>query len=337
MHRHLHRAEDFEATLLREFLAAEGGFVSGSALAKLVGVSRVAVWAHLHRLQEAGFVFEAVHSRGYRLIGQPPGVSAPLVRALLMPRKSAAPPVLFFPSVDSTNEEAERQLTAGRAAPFVVLANGQTSGRGRFGRVWHSPATDNLYLSFGFRPKLPPERMHLFTLWMGLNLCELLTAYAGIAPGLKWPNDLYFGDRKVGGMLTEARIDADQTRDLVFGLGLNVNGMATAWPRELARSATSLAQVKGEALDLSRLAAAVIGRVLDAYAQFTEGASRDAVADLWHRYDLLAGRKITVVQGTQPHTGVARGIDNEGALLLKTDTGRTLRFRAGEVTIQKGG
>jgi len=337
MQRHLHRAEDFEATLLREFLAAGGDFVSGAALAKLVGVSRVAVWAHLHRLQEAGFVFEAVHSRGYRLTAQPSGVSAPLVRALLAPRKTAAPAVLYLPSVDSTNEEAERQLTAGRAAPFVVLAGGQTSGRGRFGRVWHSPATGNLYLSFGFRPELPPERMHLFTLWMGLNLCELLAAFAGRAPGLKWPNDLYFGDRKVGGMLTEARIDADQTRDLVFGLGLNVNGAPAAWPRELARSATSLAQVKGEPVDLNRLAAAVIGRVHDAFTQFTAGPARDAVADLWHRYDLLAGRKITVVQGAQPHTGTARGIDDEGALLLRTDAGRTLRFRAGEVTIQKSG
>jgi BirA family biotin operon repressor/biotin-[acetyl-CoA-carboxylase] ligase len=336
MQRHLHRAEEFEATLLREFLAADSDFVSGAALAKLVGVSRVAVWAHLHRLGEEGFEFEAVHSRGYRLKRRPAGLAAPLVRALLAP-PGPNPTILFFPSVDSTNEEAERQLTAGRSTPFVVLAAAQTQGRGRFGRVWHSPAGGHLYLSFGFRPDLPPDRMHLFTLWMGLNLCELLAAFVGVAPGLKWPNDLYFDERKVGGMLTEARIDADQTRDLVFGLGLNVNGTAAAWPRDLARSATSLAQVKGEAIDLNRLTAAVIGRILLAYDAFAGAKVLDALADLWHRFDLLAGRKITVVQGALQHTGTARGIDDEGALLLRTDAGRTLRFRAGEVTLQKGG
>ena len=333
MQRTAHRAEDFEATLLREFLAAGEGFVSGAALAKLLGVSRVAVWAHLRRLEEQGFGFEAVHSRGYRLVRRPAGLSAPLVRAQLAAAKSAAPDLLFLPEVDSTNEEAERRLAAGRPAPFAVLATAQTRGRGRFGRVWHSPPAGNLYASFAFRPELPPERMHLFTLWMGLNLCELLAGFVGRAPGLKWPNDLFFDERKVGGILTEARIDSDQTRDLVFGLGLNVN--VTAWPRDLAPVAISLAQVAGGPLDLNRLAAAVVGRVLASYQRFATGLPADALADLWHRHDLLAGRRIVVIQGAEHHTGTARGIDDTGALLLRTDAGRTLRFRAGEVTLQK--
>jgi BirA family biotin operon repressor/biotin-[acetyl-CoA-carboxylase] ligase len=332
MPRTAQRVADVEATLLREFLAAEGGCVSGAALAKVVGISRVAVWGHLHKLELQGFRFTAEHSRGYRLSAQPAGLSPTLVRALL---PADAPAPLFHPSVDSTNEEAARQLATGRAAPFVVLAATQTQGRGRFGRVWHSPAEGNLYLSFAFRPELPPERMHLFTLWMGLNLCDLLAAQAGVGPGLKWPNDLYHGDRKVGGMLTEARIDADHTRDLVFGLGLNVNTPESAWPREIAERATTLAREAGRPLELNHLAAAIVARVLAAYERFVAGVPLDEVADLWKRHDLLAGRPVTVVQGKDTHTGTARGIDNEGALLLRTATGRTLRFRAGEVTLRK--
>lgn len=332
MPRAVHRAADVEATLLREFLAAEGGCVSGTALAKVVGVSRVAVWGHLHRLETEGFRFTAEHSRGYRLSAQPAGLSPTLVRARL---PAAAPAMLFHATVDSTNEEAERQLAAGRTAPFVVFSAAQSQGRGRFGRVWHSPAEGNLYLSFAFRPELPPERMHLFTLWMGLNLCDLLATFAGVAPGLKWPNDLYYGERKVGGMLTEARIDADHTRDLVFGLGLNVNTPDSAWPREIAPRATTLAREAGRPLDLNHLAAAIVGRVLAAYDRFLDRAPLDEVADLWKHHDILAGRRITVVQGNATHTGIARGIDNEGALLLRTETGRTLRFRAGEVTLRK--
>src|SRR5438128_837305 len=119
-----------------------------------------------------------------------------------------------------------------------------------------------LGIRFAFRPRVEPERMQTFTLWMGVNVCELLTNFAQVAPGLKWPNDILFGGRKAGGMLTEARVDADQIRDLVFGLGLNVNSPADAWPGELARRAISLAQVTGAPLDLNRLAAALIGRVL---------------------------------------------------------------------------
>ncbi len=325
-------AAEIEAALLRAFLAAGEACVSGETLAKGVGLSRVAVWGHLHRLETEGFSFEAIHSRGYRLTRRPAGLSVALIRALL----PKPPDLLYLEQVDSTNEEAGRRLTAGEPAPFVVLAAEQTRGRGRFGRTWHSPAgAGNLYLSFGFRPDLPPERMHLFTLWMGLNLCNLLAAETGTEPRLKWPNDLYYGDRKVGGMLTEARIDADTTRELVFGLGLNVATPDTAWPREIAPRATTLAREAGYELDFNAIAASIITRVLAAFDHFVARPPLDEIADLWKRHDLLAGRHITVVHGRETHTGTARGIDNEGSLILRTAAGRTLRFRAGEVTLRR--
>ena len=88
------------------------------------------------------------------------------------------------------------------------------------GRAWHSEDNGNLYASFAFRPGGAPERMQTFTLWMGVNLCELIANFTGLAPGVKWPNDLVFDGRKAGGILTEARVDADQIRDLIFGFGL---------------------------------------------------------------------------------------------------------------------
>ena len=106
---------------------------------------------------------------------------------------------------DSTNDEALRQLAAGRPTPFAVLARRQTKGRGRFGRTWHSESPDSLYASFAFRPEADPARMQTFTLWMGVNVCELIHNLGGVSPSLKWPNDLLFQGRKAGGMLTEAR------------------------------------------------------------------------------------------------------------------------------------
>ena len=233
-----------EHLILSELLAAKAGWVSGAALAERLGVSRVSVWQHMKKLRAQGFVFEAQRARGYRLASQPPSLHAALIDLQLKVRPRGFS-LLVLDEVDSTNDEAARQLGAGRAAPFAVLARRQTRGRGRFGRTWHSGDRGNLYASFAFRPRVAPDRMQTFTLWMGVNLCELVANFTGLAPGLKWPNDIVFDGRKAGGMLTEARVDADQIRDLVFGLGLNVNGGSADWPGDLPRRAAALAELAG--------------------------------------------------------------------------------------------
>lgn len=323
-----------EVTILRELLAADSAPVSGTRLARLLGISRVAIWMQLQKLTKQGFVFSAVRSRGYRLVSTPATLDVALVQAHLSSRP-LPPQLVCLDSVDSTNSEAERQLAAGAEVPLVILARAQTEGRGRRGRVWHSPPEGNLYSTFVFRPRIEPARLQDFTLWMGLNICELISNFCKIDPGLKWPNDLFVHGRKVGGMLTEARIDADQIRDLVFGLGLNLNGRVAGLPRELQPIATSLAEATGAPLDLNRFAAALIGRVLAAYARFIAGEYRPKFSELWDRYDVLRDRPVTVIQGTRKVSGTATGIDPEGSLLVRLDSGRSERFRAGEVTLDQ--
>lgn len=323
-----------EHVILRELVAREPKWVSGAAIAAKLGVSRVAVWQHMEKLRAAGFEFEAQRARGYRLVARPRTLHAAFIETQLKvrPRNFS---LLVLDTIDSTNDEAARQLAAGRPAPFAVLSRRQTHGRGRFGRTWHSESPVNLYASFAFRPRVQPERMQTFTLWMGLNVCELLANFANVQPGIKWPNDILFDGRKAGGMLTEARVDADAIRDLVFGLGLNVNRPADGWPGDLARRAISLEEVTGTPLDLNRLAAALIGRVLLAYQNFTDGEHLKTFADLWHRFDVLRGKPITLLEGGRRHHGIVNGLDDEGALLLRDDHGKVQRFRAGEVTLEK--
>jgi BirA family biotin operon repressor/biotin-[acetyl-CoA-carboxylase] ligase len=287
----------------------------------------------MEKLREQGFAFEAVSARGYRLTSKPVALNASLVQAYRHDRTGAFT-FQLLDEIDSTNDEAARQLAAGREAPFAVIARRQTKGRGRFGRVWHSEANGNLYVSFAFRPRLEPARMQMFTLWMGANICELTANFCRTAPGLKWPNDLLFDGRKAGGMLTEARMDADHIRDLVFGLGLNVNSPAGGWPRELEDKAVSLAEHTHHALDLNRFTAALIGRVLQAYERFVDGSYQKTFADLWNRYDVLRGQPVAVLTGSQRVAGTALGIDDEGSFMIRTEKGRTERFHAGEVTLE---
>lgn len=323
-----------EIVILRALLENETGFVSGSKLAKTLEMSRVAVWQYMEKLRAQGFNFEAVRARGYRLTGRPAVVNLYLIEAYLAARRLNFG-LECLDEVDSTNDEAMRQLATGRRTPFVVIARKQSRGRGRFGRVWHSEADGNLYASFAFRPEVSPERMQMFTLWMGINVCEVVANYTRGTPGVKWPNDILFDGRKAGGMLTEARMDADQIRDLVFGLGLNINSGPTSLPETLARRATSLSEQTKGVLDINKFTAALIGRVLDAYDQFVSGVYLSNFADRWHACDVLRDKPISLIQGTHQIRGTAAGIDDEGSLLVKTDKGRIERFRAGEVTLEK--
>ena len=323
-----------EHVILRELLAQEPGWVSGGSLAAKLNVSRVAVWQHMEKLRAVGFEFEGRRARGYRLVGKPNAPHAALIETQLKVRPRGFS-LLVLDEIDSTNDEAARQLAAGRAAPFAVIARRQTKGRGRLGRVWHSTGNGNLYVSVAFRPQVAPDRMGAFTLWMGLNLCELLANFAKVTPGLKWPNDILFGGRKAGGMLTEARVDADQIRDLVFGLGLNINSPAADWPADLSRRAVSLAEITKSPLDFNRLTAALLGRVLLAYDSFADGSYTTTFADLWHRFDVLRGKPITLLEAGRRHHGTVTGLDDHGALLVRDPHGRTQRFRAGEVSLEK--
>lgn len=326
--------EPTEVVIVRELLAAGDGFVSGTKLAARLAMSRVAVWGHMEKLRAHGFSFEAVRRKGYRLTGRPTNLNDLLLRAMLPPRLAGLN-LVFLPSVDSTNTEAERRLALGEPTPLVVIARVQTHGRGRLGRKWVSEDRGNLYASFAFRPELRPSRMQDFTLWMGVNVCEAIANSCRIDVGVKWPNDLLHGGRKLGGMLTEARIDADHTRDVVFGLGLNLNSQRADWPSEIAPFTTSVAEAVGQPIDIHRVTAAIISRVLRAFERFVDGDYRPEFARLWDRFDRLRGRRIGVRFGEGRIEGTAEGIDTTGALRLRDDRGQLHRCHAGDVTIEK--
>ncbi len=326
---------DLDSSILLAFLEADGEPVSGDRLAKELGVSRVAIWSRLERLRASGYVFAASTRKGYALRSVPRHLDPALLDAHLRLLK-VAPKVEFLAEVDSTNSEAERRLAVGQEAPFAVLARTQKAGRGRLGRKWHSAPSGNLYLSLAFRPFIPPDRLRPFTLWMGLALCAHVEKTFGLKLGLKWPNDLQSPDgRKVAGMLTEARLDADSVRELVFGVGLNLTGAAKDFPADLRATAGSLEAALGSPLDLNRAAAGVIAALFRAWEQFEEGTWSRSFRRLWSHHDVLAGKSVRVGLRGDPVAGVVDGIDDEGSLILRTGGGRRAVVSSGEVTLRK--
>jgi BirA family biotin operon repressor/biotin-[acetyl-CoA-carboxylase] ligase len=285
----------------------------------------------VEKLRAAGFAFEAATRRGSRLAGTPSALHPWLIEAHLPSRPAVA--VHWRDQIDSTNSEAERLLAAGTPVPFLVVAGRQSAGRGRFGRPWSSDDAANLYASFAFRPGLEPARMALFTLWMGVCVCRAVREATGVEARLKWPNDLYHAGRKLGGMLSEARVDGDRMRDLIFGLGLNINGDPTRWDPAVRARATTLAEAAGKPPDANAVAGHVLAAVASACRKFTAGDWHAGFAEAWGEVDLLRGREVRVSSGGTVTEGTATGIDDEGALLVRTQGRRLLRFRAGEVTL----
>jgi len=329
------KAYDDALLILRALLAEPRNFVSGSRLAEQLGMSRPAIHGKLEKLREQGFEIEAIRNKGYRLSKEPETLHADLLRYYVA--KNPIPvEVLYFPVIDSTNSEAERQLSFGRKGPFAIASSCQTKGRGRLGREWHSATADNLYLSVLFEPNIPPQALQHFTLWAGIYICRALQLLVPKAPlQIKWPNDLHCGGRKFAGMLTEAKMDADRLHSIIFGIGLNVNSNPNTYPGEIRKSATSLYAVQGEEIPLNQIAAAVIGAVGKAYDScILEEGSEDLV-EAWTPLSSLNGQTVTAIVNSKEITGVASGIDASGALLLNSKDGTTIPVRAGDVTIKK--
>ena len=322
-------------TILSALLDAPYAFVSGSLLAEQLGVSRPAIHGKLKKLREQGFEIEAIRNKGYRLVKEPEVLHADLI-SYYMEKSSTPIEVLYFPVIDSTNSEAERQLTRRHDSPFAIASSCQTKGRGRLGRDWHSASAENLYLSVVFEPNIPPQALQNFTLWAGIHICRALQGLVPKTPlKIKWPNDLHCNGRKFAGMLTEAKVDADNLRSIIFGIGLNVNSNPAKYPKEIQKTATSLYAVGGEKLRLNHIVAKVITATQAAYNNCILGSGSENLVDAWAPLNSLSGQSITAIINNKEITGFACGINESGALQLLDEGGILHSVSAGDVTLRK--
>ena len=322
-------------TILSALLDAPYTFVSGSLLAEQLGVSRPAIHGKLAKLREQGFEIEAIRNKGYRLVKEPEVLHADLI-SYYMEKSSTPIEVLYFPAIDSTNSEAERQLTRRHDSPFAIASSCQTKGRGRLGRDWHSASAENLYLSVVFEPNIPPQALQHFTLWAGIHICRALQGLVPKTPlKIKWPNDLHCNGRKFAGMLTEAKVDADNLRSIIFGIGLNVNSNPAKYPKEIQKTATSLYAVGGEKLRLNHIVAKVITATQAAYNNCILGSGSENLVDAWAPLNSLSGQSITAIMNNKEITGFACGINESGALQLLDEGGILHSVSAGDVTLRK--
>jgi BirA family biotin operon repressor/biotin-[acetyl-CoA-carboxylase] ligase len=308
-------------------LLKDGRFHSGQALGIALGISRSAVWKQLQHLEaELGLSIHKVRGRGYQL-------AAPLTLLDPLAIRAQAPacdwPVLVFDSIDSTNAEALRAIERGQAAPFLVLAERQTAGRGRRGRKWASPFAENIYYSLVLRIEGGMRQLEGLSLVVGLAVMQALRELGIPAAGLKWPNDVLVGQKKIAGILLELVGDPADVCHVVLGVGINVNMQMTD---EVDQQWTSMRLESGKAFDRNHLVA-VMGEKLQAYLNRHQIGGFSAIQAEWEQNHLWQGRAVSLIAGVNQIDGEVLGIDSQGALRLKVD-GVEKVFSGGELSLR---
>ena len=236
--------------------------------------------------------------------------------------------VQVMESVDSTNTEAKRQLSAGLSEPLLLLAETQTGGRGRLGRTFCSPEGAGLYMSLVLHPDLSAERALSLTSAAAVAVCLALESLTDLRPQIKWVNDVYVGDRKLCGILTEGIADPISGRLQSVVIGIRINCRHASLPGEVAAIATSL-EDEGASVDRSRLAATVCDRLNELYG----GLSARTWLPLYRTRSWLDQKAVTCRIGDRTIDGIVLGIDDDGALLLANEEG-THRLFSGEATVR---
>lgn len=320
-----------DAEILRVLRSRPGG-VSGAELSQHLGVSRATVSARVDELRTLGYEIEASPHSGYRLTGAPDLLHADDLMSRLEPRRVVGRDIQIFRETTSTNDIVEKLARDGVKEGVAVFAEAQTRGRGRLGRRWISPARKGLWFSILLRPRLRPQAVTQITIAAATALARSVESHTGLAVSIKWPNDLLLRGKKVAGILTEMSGELDQVKYVILGIGVDVN--VDQFPAELRQIATSLRIETEELVDRAALAAEILRQLDRQYARVCAGQF-ETIANEWEERCTTIGRDVIIVAGQRRVQGRAEALDQDGALLVRTQHGRLQAVIGGDVTVQK--
>lgn len=317
--------------------AKDGSYISGQDLCSQLGVSRTAVWKTISQLRELGYKIEAVPNRGYRLGAVPDILSESEIESWLQ-TKWVGHPVCYLDEVDSTNTQAKRiaEETGRESHGMVVVAEMQTSGRGRRGRNWNSPRGTGIFFTVLLKPDIEISNAPMLTLVKALATAGGIRELTGLDAQIKWPNDIVVNGKKVVGILTELSAQVDYVNHIVIGTGINVH--QAAFPEEIAKTATSLdleLQREGRRIEIPRakLLAMVLGKFEHYYGIFLKTQELSALAEEYNSLLVNCGRRVRVLDPKGEYEGEAMGINSRGELLVERE-GSIVEVSSGEVSVR---
>ena len=295
-------------------LRASGDYISGEALSKKLGVSRVSVWKHIHSLKEDGYIIEA-SPRGYKLISSPD---------LLLPYEFPdwERKIHHFRGIASTMDVARELAKRGTETGTIVVAESQSQGRGRLKREWLSPE-GGIYFTIILRPKISPVYAPRISLMASVAVAKTIRRLFGLKAELKWPNDVLIQGRKVCGILAEMDAEMDVTNFVNVGIGINANSSISQF------EATSLKDEIGKEILRKEFFRSVVTEILR-YAQQQALLTKADLLEEWKSLSATLNREVEIVSPGEVIVGQAIDIDTSGALIVKGEDGSLRTVIAGD-------
>ena len=316
--------------ILRILEENRGNTVNGAKLASELFVTRSAVWKAMKALQKDGYHITAVTNKGYCLLSQNDIISEESIRPHL---KGAAESftIEVRQQVTSTNTLAKEMAAKGAGEGTVLIATMQTEGRGRMGRTFYSPKSSGIYFSIILRPKVSLEDSLLITTVTAVAVAQAMETVAKVKAGIKWVNDIYIGEKKVCGILTEASInfESGSLEYAIVGIGINVE--TKDFPEEIKHIAGALFEEKPTDSPITSI---LVAEVLNNMAVYMNNITDPQYLEAYRNRSFLINRDIVVLKGKDTMNAKAIGIDEKARLIVEYEDGRTEALNSGEVSVR---
>lgn len=244
--------------------------------------------------------------------------------------------IYYYRETDSTNIRAKELANSGAAHGTLIIAESQTQGRGRRGRVWESPEGEAVYMTTLLKPDFHPSEASMLTLVMALSLARTFQELYGLEANeqgiqIKWPNDIVLKKKKITGILTEMSADIDKIHYVIIGSGINVNNREI--PEELQEKATSLFLATGKWFNRSQMTAMAMNYFEQDYEKFVAARDFKFLKEDYEKFLVNKDAEVRVLDPKGEYVGIARGINDKGELLIEKD-GRIVTVYAGEVSVR---
>lgn len=302
--------------------------IPGPKIASEIGVTRSTVWDYIERLRELGVDIKGHPASGYQLRKLPDLLLPSIVRHELGANEIGQRVVHYF-RTGSTNDDAFKLAMRGAPHGTVVLAEEQTAGRGRYGRTWVSEKSVGIYSSTLLRPPLSPAAAPILTLAAGVAVARAIASATGLAPDIRWPNDILLNGKKVSGILTEMQAELDRMHAVVLGIGINVN--QREMPPEIRAISTSLRRETGLVYSRAQVLVAMLKELERAYKMLLAEGNGAVVKAFTELSSFARGKKIRVSSPAEQFEATTAGLEPSGALRVTREDGREETLVAGEI------
>ena len=303
--------------LVYQILARENDYVSGEKIGEELNLSRTSIWKAIQRLQQEGLEIDSIKNRGYKLI------QGDLILPDLI-QENTNLTIRYKPETKSTQTDAKEGIEAGNKGNTLYLSTCQTAGRGRFQRPYYSPSQGGIYMSLHIQPNLPYEKLPSYTLLVAAAVYKAIKNLTMIEVDIKWVNDIYFKNKKIAGILTEAMtsVETGLVTDVIIGLGINFS--IEDFPDDLKEKAGSLFMPPAP-ITRNEL-------ISEIWRCFYQTAPEELLY-LYKEHSLVLGREVSFIQEQTEKKGIAKDISDKGQLLIQLDDQTEIWLHSGEISL----